>query len=311
MTEELSKILILSGPTGSGKSELAIELASLLGAEILNADSMQVYRGMDIGTAKLPVSERKSIPHHLIDIVDPDQEFNAALFLSHALPIIDDFSRKDIPLIVVGGTGLYVKALLGGLFRCPPSQRELRKKLWEECADKGSDYLYERLCRVDKKAAESIHPMDTIRIIRALEVVDLTGRPFSELTDEHGFSERRFSPLHLCLYVDREVLYHRINSRTLSMIDAGFVGEVEGLLAMGYGPELKPMKAIGYRHMVGYLKGDWDLDEAVRLIQRDTRRYAKRQITWFRADPEVLWVNPEDRSEIIEMVRAFRQSLDL
>ena len=307
MTEGLPKLLILSGPTGSGKSELAIELASLLGAEIINADSMQVYRGMDIGTAKLPMSKRKGIPHHVIDIVDPDQEFNAALFRSHALPIIDDFSRRDIPIIVVGGTGLYVKALLGGLFKCPPSQRELRQKLWEECENKGSTYLYERLCGVDRKAAESIHPMDMIRIIRALEVVYLTERPFSEVTEEHRFSERRFSPLHLSLFVDREVLYDRINSRTLSMIDAGLVGEVEGLLAMGYGPELKPMKAIGYRHIVGYLKGDWDLDEAVRLIQRDTRRYAKRQSTWFRADPEVVWVNPDDRSEIIDMVRAFRQ----
>ena len=308
MTEELPKLLILSGPTGSGKSELAIELASLLGAEILNADSMQVYRGMDIGTAKLPISKRKGIPHHLIDIVDPDQEFNAALFRSHALPIIDDLSRRGgIPIIVVGGTGLYVKALLGGLFKCPPSQRELRQKLWGECEDKGSTYLYERLCGLDSKAAESIHPMDTIRIIRALEVVYLTGRPFSEVTEEHRFSDRRFSPLHLCLYVDREVLYDRINSRTLLMIDAGLVEEVEGLLSMGYGPELKPMKAIGYRHIVGYLKGDWDLDEAVRLIQRDTRRYAKRQSTWFRADPEVVWVNPDDRSEIIGMVKAFRQ----
>lgn len=282
-------------------------MASLLGAEIINADSMQVYRGMDIGTAKLPVSERKGIPHHLIDIVDPDQEFNAGLFLSHALPLLDDFSRRDIPIIVVGGTGLYVKALLGGLFRCPPSQRELRQRLWEECEDRGSSYLHERLCGVDSKAAERIHPMDAIRIIRALEVVYLTGRPFSELAREHGFSERRFSPLHLSLSVDRGVLYERINTRAISMIEAGLVGEVEGLLAKGYGPGLKPMKAIGYRHIVGYLKGDWDLDEAVRLIQRDTRRYAKRQITWFRADPEVVWVNPDDRSEIIGMVRAFRQ----
>jgi tRNA dimethylallyltransferase len=305
MTEELPKVLILSGPTGAGKSRLAIELASLFGAEILSADSMQVYRGMDIGTAKLPISERKGIPHHLIDIVDPDQEFNAALFISRALPIIEDCHRRNIPVIVVGGTGLYVKALIGGLFRCPPSQRELRRELWRECELRGSTYLYERLCSVDADAAQSIQPMDTMRIIRALEVVDLTGRPFSALTQEHGFSERRFSSLHLCLHVDREALYERINTRTLWMIDAGLVREVEGLLAMGYGSELKPMKAIGYRHIVCYLKGDWQLDEAARLIQRDTRRYAKRQITWFKADPEVVWVNPDDPSEIIDTVRAF------
>jgi tRNA dimethylallyltransferase len=307
MTEKLPRLLILSGPTGSGKSRLAVELASMFGAEILSADSMQVYRGMDIGTAKLPMSERKGITHHLIDIVDPDQEFNAALFLSRALPIIDDCQRKDTPIIVVGGTGLYVKALMGGLFRCPASQRELRRDLWEECKQRGSASLYERLCRVDNKAAEGIHPMDAMRIIRALEVVDLTGRPFSELTREHGFSERRFAALHLCLHVDRGILYDRINTRALSMIDAGLVGEVEGLLGKGYGPELRPMKAIGYRHIVDYLKGDRNLDEAVRLIQRDTRRYAKRQITWFKADPEVVWVNPDDRWEIIDSVRAFWQ----
>jgi tRNA dimethylallyltransferase len=305
MTKELPKLLILSGPTGSGKSGLAIELALLFGAEILSADSMQVYRGMDIGTAKLLMSERKGIPHHLIDIVDPDQEFNAALFLSLALSVIDYSRRKGIPIIVVGGTGLYVKALIGGLFRCPPSQRALRQGLWEECEEKGSTFLYQRLCRVDSKAADGIHPLDAIRIIRALEVVHLTGRPFSALTKEHGFSERRFATLHLCLHVDREALYERINARTLLMIDAGLVEEVEGLLAMGYGPELKPMKAIGYRHIVGYLKGDRDLDEATRLIQRDTRRYAKRQITWFKADPEVVWVDPDDRSEMIGRVRAF------
>jgi len=305
MIKELPRLLILSGPTGSGKSGLAIELASLFGAEILSADSMQVYRGMDIGTAKLPMSERKGIPHHMIDIVDPDQEFNAALFLSRALSVLDDPRKEDIPIIVVGGTGLYVKALMGGLFRCPPSQRALRQGLWKECEERGSTFLYERLCRVDSKAADGIHPLDAIRIIRALEVIDLTGRPFSELTKEHGFSERRFAALHLCLHVDRELLYDRINTRTLSMIEAGLVGEVEGLLGIGYGTELKPMKAIGYRHIVGYLKGDWNLDKAARLIQRDTRRYAKRQITWFRADPEVVWVNPDDLPEIIGRVRAF------
>jgi len=307
MKEKIPRLLILSGPTGSGKSGLAVELASFFGAEILSADSMQVYRGMDIGTAKVAMSERKGITHHLIDIVDPDQEFNAALFLSRARPILDDCQRKDTPIIVVGGTGLYMKALMGGLFRCPASQRESRRDLWRECEKRGSAYLYERLCKVDSKAAERIHPMDAIRVIRALEVIDLTGRPFSELTREHGFSEKRFATLHLCLNVDRKVLYDRINTRALSMIDAGLVNEVEGLLAKGYGSELKPMKAIGYRHIVSYLKGDWNLDEAVRLIQRDTRRYAKRQITWFKADPEVIWVNPDDRSEILDSVRAFWQ----
>ena len=153
--------------------------------------------------------------------------------------------------------------------------------------------------------------MDKVRIIRALEVIHLTGYPFSELTRKHGFSDRRFLALNLCLNVDRQVLYTRINRRTMSMIDSGLISEVEGLLEMGHSPELKPMQAIGYRHIVGYLKGRWDLDEAARLIQQDTRRYAKRQLTWLRAAPDVIWVNPDEKPGIIKKAMAFIQRLDL
>ena len=305
MVEDLPKLILISGPTCSGKSVLAVAIAKLLGGQIINADSMQVYRGMDIGTAKLPISERKGILHYLIDIVNPDQKFNAALFSSYALPIIKDLHLKKIPIIVVGGTGLYAKALLGGLFKCPPSQPELRKSLWEECENRGLSFLYQRLSRLDRKAADSIHPMDKIRIIRALEVIHLAGYPFSELAGRHGFSDRRFLALNLCLNVDRQVLYKRINRRTVSMIESGFINEVEGLLRKEYSPELKPMKAIGYRHIVGYIKGRWDIDEATRLIQRDTRRYAKRQLTWFRADPDTIWVDPDYKPGIINEVLAF------
>ena len=311
MVEDLPRLIIVSGPTCSGKSLMAVALAQLLGGELLNADSMQVYRGMDIGTAKLPVSERKGIPHHLIDILDPDQAFNAGLFLLRALPIIKDLHVRKIPIIVAGGTGLYVKALLGGLFECPPSKPELRRDLWEECEKRGLSFLYQTLSRLDRKAADCIHPTDKIRIIRALEVIHLTGDRFSELAREHGFSDRRFLALNLCLNVDRQVLYSRINRRTMCMIDSGFINEVERLLEMGYGPELKPMKAIGYRHIVGYLEGRWGLDEATRLIQRDTRRYAKRQLTWLRADPDIVWVDPDHKPGIIDKVMAFMHGLDL
>ncbi len=305
MKEDFPKLIIISGPTCSGKSALAVELATILGGEIINADSMQVYRGMDIGTAKLPLSKRKGIPHYLIDIVNPDQEFNAALFLLHAIPIIRDLHFKKIPIIVVGGTGLYVKTLLGGLFKCPSSKPELRQNLIEECEKKGPSFLYQRLSRLDRKAADSIHPTDKVRIIRALEVIHLTGSLFSDLTRKHDFSDRRFLALNLCLNLDRQVLYSRINSRTLSMIDSGLINEVEGLLKIGYNINLKPMKAIGYRHIVGYLKGRWGLDEAIRLIQQDTRRYAKRQLTWFRADPEMVWLNPDDKLTIIDKAMTF------
>lgn len=311
MVEDSPKLIIISGPTCSGKSVLAIELAQLLGGEIINADSMQVYRGMDIGTAKIPLSERKGIPHHLIDIVNPDQEFNAALFRLHALPIIKDLHVKKIPIIVVGGTGLYVKGLLGGFFKCPPSKPELRQNLWEEGEKRGQSFLYQRLSRLDRKAADSIHPMDKVRIIRALEVIHLTGCPFSELTRKHGFSDRRFLTLNLSLNVDRQILYNRIDRRAMSMIDSGLISEVKGLLKMGYSPELKPMQAIGYRHIIGYLKGRWNLDEVTRLIQRDTRRYAKRQLTWLRADPDIIWMNLDEKPGIINKVMGFMQRLDL
>ncbi len=311
MVEDSPKLIIISGPTCSGKSVSAIELAQLLGGEIINADSMQVYRGMDIGTAKIPLSERKGIPHHLIDIVNPDQEFNAALFCLHALPIIKNLHVKKIPIIVVGGAGLYVKGLLGGFFKCPPSKPELRQNLWEEGEKRGPSFLYQRLSWLDRKAADSIHPMDKVRIIRALEVIHLTGCPFSELTRKHGFSDRRFLTLNLSLKVDRQILYNRIDRRAMSMIDSGLISEVKGLLKMGYSPELKPMQAIGYRHIIGYLKGRWNLDEVTRLIQRDTRRYAKRQLTWLRADPDIIWMNLDEKPGIINKVMGFMQRLDL
>jgi len=311
MVADSPRLTIVSGPTCSGKSSLGIELAHQLEGEIINADSMQVYRGMDIGTAKVPVSERKGIRHHLIDIVNPDEEFNAALFRYRAHTIIRELHEKRVPIIVVGGTGLYVKALLGGLFQVPPSRPDVRRALREEYKSKGPVFLHRRLSRLDKLAAGRIHPADTVRIIRALEVIELTGRPFSELTKEHGFSDRGFQTLHLCLSVDRQVLYDRINKRTNAMIESGLIAEVEGLLRKGYGPELKPMQAIGYRHIVGYLEGRWGLDEAMRLIQRDTRRYAKRQLTWFGNDPEVRWVRPADRSNILNSVAEFLERLDL
>ena len=307
MLENLPKLIVISGPTCSGKSGLGVELAQLVSGEIINADSMQVYRGMDIGTAKIPVSERKGIRHHLIDIVNPDEEFNAALFRQHALTIIRQLYEKGVPIIVVGGTGLYVKALLGGLFEAPPAEPSLRQALLEEWERKGPTFLYKRLSRLDKKAADSIHPMDKIRITRALEVIHLTGCPVSKLTKKHSFSDRRFHALNLCLSVDRKVLYNRINRRTISMINAGLIAEVESLLQMGYSPKLKPMKAISYRHIIGYLRGTWDFDEAKRLMQRDTRRYAKRQLTWFGADPEITWVDPDDKPGIVNKVMTFMQ----
>ena len=299
------KIVVISGPTASGKTSLGVDLALAFDGEIISADSMQVYRGMDVGTAKPTLEERKGIPHYLLDVADPDEEFNAAIFHSMAVPRIDDIGSRGKNCLVVGGTGLYIRSLLDGLFECPPADTELREALSREWDSSGSEVLYERLAGLDPEAAGKIHRHDRVRIIRALEVLHLTRRRFSDLTKEHAFGGRTFRVLKLCLEVDRQKLYDLIDKRSLAMVEKGLVEETEGLLAKGYSPDLKPMKAIGYRHMIKYLKGDWSLDEAIGELQKDTRRYAKRQLTWFRADPEVDWIEPGNFQMFEEKVKKF------
>lgn len=303
--KEQQKIVIIAGPTASGKSSLGVELALSLGGEILNADSMQVYRGMDVGTAKPTLEEQKGIPHHLLDVVDPDEDFSAATFRSMALALVREICSRGKICLVVGGTGLYIKALLGGLLRSPPADPRLRETLRLECDNHGSTRLYERLKLLDPESASRVHPNDKVRIIRSLEIIHLTNRRPSELSREHGFRDRALGALKLCLKINREELYHRINRRSAAMLRAGLVGETESLLSKGYSSQLKPMKSIGYRHIVKYLEGTWSLAEATRNLQRDTRRYAKRQLTWFRADPEFTWISPDNFDLASKKIRAF------
>lgn len=305
MNDERQKLVVVAGPTASGKSSLAIELALAFGGEIVNADSMQVYKGMDVGTGKPSLEEREKIPHHLYDVVEPDQEFNAALYRSVAIPLIREISSRKAACLVVGGTGLYIKTLLGGLLHCPPADPELRGELRRVCEERGPSFLHERLKALDPESAKRIHPNDRIRIIRALEVIDAAKERFSMLSERHRFGESPFQVLKICLQTDREELYHRINERCLKMIREGLLAETQHLLESGYSPDLKPMKSLGYRHMVEHLQGLWGLDEAVYRFQMDTRRYAKRQLTWFRADPEILWFSPEERETICTKVREF------
>jgi len=299
------KLVVITGPTASGKSSLAIELALHFGGEIINADSMQVYRGMDIGTAKTPFIERRGIPHHLIDVADPDEEFNTALYCSMTEPLLREIEARQKIYFVVGGTGLYIKALLGGLLECPSIDQKLRQELRDECEQRGSIFLHEKLKILDPESAHRIHPHDKIRITRALEIIHLTHEPLSSLIRKHGFKDGLFKSLKICLQMDREQLYHRINQRCIDMMEAGLVAETRGLLGKGYSPELKSMKSIGYSHMVKLLEGVWDQDEAIRHLQKDTRRYAKRQITWFRADPEMVWFRPENGSLITKKIKEF------
>lgn len=299
------KIVVIAGPTASGKSGLAVDLARSLSAEIVNADSMQVYRRMDIGTAKPTYEERHGVPHHLLDVVDPDEPFNAALYRRMALPVVTDISSRGKACLVVGGTGLYIRTLVGGLIKTPPSDPGVREALRRECDEYGPALLHDRLKHLDPQAAAAIHPNDQMRIIRALEIIHISRHPPSDLMKRHGFRDRSVEALKICLEVERETLYGRINERTLRMLHVGLLEETRGLLDRGYSPDLKPMQAIGYRHMIRHIQGKWSLDEAVHALQRDTRRYAKRQLTWFKAEPDVIWIDPGAIHMVLERIKVF------
>lgn len=306
MEMDQPRVVILLGPTGVGKSKLAIELAEEVGGEIINADSMQVYRYMDIGTAKPTPEEQRRVKHHLIDLVDPDQSFHAALYRTLGRKIIDQLHREGKPILVVGGTGLYIKVLTRGIFSSPSVDPQVRERLKKEAEEKGKESLYERLKLVDSRTASRLHPNDLYRVIRALEVFESTGVPLSFYHEQHRFGERPYVTLKIGLEMDRKRLYQRIDERVDQMMEKGLLEEVKRLLQMGYGPELKPMQSLGYKQMVQVLRNQISLDEAVRLVKRDTRHYAKRQWTWFKADPEVRWRNPfDEHREILSEVRSF------
>lgn len=284
-----TKILVVVGPTATGKSDLALRLAREVGAEIISADSMQVYRGMDIGTAKPTLEQRAGIPHHLIDVAEPDRLFSAADFADAANEAIRAIAGRNGRVIVVGGTGLYIRALLKGLVDSPSGAGDVRKALQEEAAQSGNKAMLERLRLVDPELAERMHPNNLVRIIRALEVHRLTGIPLSRHQQEHAFNGRRYDALQIGISIDRRELYARIEARVDRMLAEGLLEEVQGLLAQGYDRQLKAMRAIGYKEAAAYLAGECSLEEAVQLMKRDTRRYAKRQLTWFNADPDILW----------------------
>jgi len=288
-SHNISRILVIVGPTASGKSDLALRLARELDAEIVNADSMQVYRGMNIGTAKPTPEQRAHVPHHLIDVAEPDRLFSAADFAEAADEAIRAITGRGKRVIVVGGTGLYIRALLKGLVDSPSGAGAVRSALQEEAAQMGNEAMLERLRQVDPELAARMHPNNLVRIIRALEVHRLTGVPLSRHQQEHSFSARRYDALQIGISVDRKELYGRIEARVDRMLAEGLPAEVRGLLAQGFGRSLKAMRSIGYKEVAAYLSGELSLEEAAQLMKRDTRRYAKRQLTWFNADRDILW----------------------
>lgn len=310
MTTETTKpkIVVICGPTGAGKTSMAVKLAQELEGEIISADSMQIYRYMNIGTAKPTAFEQSCVPHYLIDVVSPDETFDAARFAALARAEIENLVKRGRVPFVVGGAGLYIKALLYGLFDADSSNAAIRNQLKQIAREKGIDALYKRLVKYDPGSATRIHPNDSIRIIRALEIFEHTGKTISQYHEEHRFSGRPYDAFKIGVFMPRDILYKKIDARVDAMIAAGLLDEVKQLLEKGYTDELPSMQSIGYRHMTDFIKGRLSLEETVNTMKRDTRRYAKRQMTWFRADSEIQWVEPGREIEVKQMIAKFLMS---
>jgi tRNA dimethylallyltransferase len=295
--EAKPRIVIILGPTAVGKTGLALDLASAFDGEIISADSMQVYRHLDIGTSKPTCQEQERVPQHLIDIVNPDEEFNAALFHGLADAVIGKLQGKK-NIFVAGGTGLYIRTLTGGIIEGPGPNEALRKDYRDALEKEEREALYGRLRQLDPLAAERIHPHDTVRIVRALETAELSGEPISERQRRHGFRQVRYEFLKVGLYRDRGELYHRIDSRASQMIEAGLVEETEKIICMGYDENVKPLQSLGYKYIIRYIRNELRLEEALKLMQRDTRHYARRQMTWFRGEGDIEWFHPDETGPI-------------
>lgn len=286
------RLVVITGPTATGKTGVAIELARMVGGEVVSADSMMVYRGMDIGTAKPTAAEMRGVPHHLIDLVRPDGDFSVAKYQDLAERAIADITGRGFLPLLVGGTGLYVRAVVDG-YRFPAKgDPVLRARLVDEARRSGAAGLHARLAAVDPRAAAGLHVNDVRRVIRALEVYYLTGRPISDHHERDASRPPRYRLSMFALMIEREVLYRRIEDRVDRMVARGLVEEVAGLLARGYTTDLVSMRGLGYKETAAFVRGETDLEEAIRLLKRNTRRFAKRQLTWFRRDPRLTWINP-------------------
>ena len=303
----LAKCWYLTGPTASGKTAVGLALAARLGAEIISLDSMAVYRGLDIGTAKPSVDEQRRVPHHLIDLCEPDEEFSVAQYVEAAGRAVEAIRARGKQALFVGGTPMYLKALLRGMFEGPPADWKLRNQLLAESAEQGPRALHERLAAVDPRAAARLHENDTRRVVRALEVIQLTGRSIvdwqTQWDDTPADANAARSLVSRVFVLDwpREVLYARINARVQAMFDAGLIDEVRGLLATERSIGRTARQALGYREVLEHLEGQRDLPATIELVARRTRNFAKRQLTWFRSLSECRWVEmkePFDADEV-------------
>lgn len=300
----MNPLVIIVGPTAVGKTALGVALAQAIGGEIISGDSVQVYRKLNIGSAKPTLEEQQNIPHHLLDYLDPNEPFTAAQFQILANEIIRAIQERGKVPIVVGGTGLYIRSLLDPFDFAESSSKELRAYWTSFLAEKGKETLHRSLQERDPESAVRLHPNDTVRIIRALEMCDLTGKPFSEIRGKHDSNYSPLDPsiLYIGLTAPREVIYDRINHRCEQMLSSGLLEETLNVVKEGYSSQLKPLQSIGYRHALWYLSGKVTLSEMSRIFQRDTRHFAKRQLTWFRRDPRITWYDTynENLTKILE-----------
>ena len=291
-------LVILTGPTAVGKTELSLELAERISGEIVSADSMQVYRRMNIGTAKITPDQMRGIPHHLIDILEPEESFNVTMFVDLAKQAIDRICEKGKIPIVTGGTGFYIQALLYDVeFGHHEESETYRKKLTQIASEKGPDYLHGMLCEVDREYALSVHANNVKRVIRALEYYQETGKKLSEHNQSMRERSPRYDASYYVLYHDREHMYERINQRVDIMIDEGLESEVSDLIREGCTEDMQSMQGIGYKEFFPYFAGKCSLEETVEAIKKDTRHFAKRQMTWFRREKDVIWISKENQSD--------------
>jgi len=298
-------VLVFLGATATGKSALALRLAEEIGGEIVNADALQVYRGFDIGTAKPTPEEQSRVPHHLIDILEPHQRYSAGEFARRAREAIEDIEVRGRRALVVGGSGLYLRALLEGISPVPRGDRQVRRALRRRLKEQGLPALYDELERRDPVTAERVMPGDRQRILRALEVVEVSGVPLSRWIERQPFGDQRLPSLRIGLTLPRAILYDRIAARVDRMVERGWLKEVRRLLDSGLTPDVPAFQAIGYRQLVRHLRAEISLEEAIEDIARETRRFAKRQETWFRKEPDVTWFPSDDLEDLVPRMLKF------
>ena len=299
-----SAIVVVAGPTASGKSDLALRLAQEFDGELICSDSMQVYRQFDIGTAKPTLSEQKLVPHHQLDLIEPDGNYSAGKYERDTAIIIQQIQQRGHLPILVGGTGLYYRALMYGISNIPKIPEKLRQDLFSLQEEHGTSYCWEQLQKHDPQTAKRLHPNDTSRIMRSLEVVLATGTSIADFQLQQPFAEARYPVLAIAYEWERSLLYERINQRTRKMLKSGWIEEVEMLLE-SYPPELKPLQAIGYREIVEHLQNKLKQEALVKKIQLRTRQYAKRQMTWFRREAKIAWHQPDDEAAILDKIKVY------